>query len=59
MAKKKECEHTFKYTEDSKYQMAGCGETVERKVICTKCELKSTEVWVWSGVFMGSGKQVG
>ena len=56
--KKKECEHNFEFVKNSRYHVAGCGETLEREVECTECGLEATEVYVWSRRFTESGEEV-
>jgi len=52
--KQQKCnEQTGHYWESQKgernwYHIRGCGETLEKNIICSKCSLEAREIWIYS-----------
>jgi len=51
--KKWNCEedgHDWDYQKDTKFELGGLGETVERPIKCNRCDETGREVWIYGDV---------
>lgn len=44
--------------EKNRYHIKGCGETLEKIIICRDCGLKAREIWIYSCTMDDSDKEI-
>lgn len=54
------CDHVFQSTPgwENRYILGGMGETLEKQVVCEKCNLKGREIWIYSNTVDLQGNMV-